>query len=55
MPGSTKLEQEVYEQYLIIKNGGPINLLNTRNPMGGRMDTYYEMIDGVISKYNLTK
>jgi RHS repeat-associated protein len=55
MDGSTKPEREVYEQYLITKYGGPKGniLLNQRNPMGGRMDTYNKMIKNVIKKYNL--
>ncbi len=53
MPGSTKLEREVYEQFLINKYGGPSNMINKVNPMGGRMDTFYNMIDDVITKYNL--
>lgn len=40
MEGSTKLEQEVYEQYKIITNDGIENLLNKVNPMGGRMDKF---------------
>ncbi len=55
MPGSTKLEREVYEQFLINKYGGPSNMINKVNPMGGRMDTFYNMIDDVITKYNLPK
>ena len=47
MKGSTKLEQEIYEQFIILeryggklsKNGGDINfLLNKVNPVGGRFD-----------------
>lgn len=56
MKGSTKLEREVYEQYRILNQGGGIeNLLNVRNPMGGRMDIYNELIDGVLSTYKLPK
>ena len=52
MPGSTQLEREVYEQYVIDQLG--INKLkNIVNPMGGRRDLYNSMIPGVISKYNL--
>lgn len=55
MPGSTKLEREVYEQYLIREAGGVDVLINKVNPMGGRMDKYFEMVDGVIEKYGLPK
>jgi hypothetical protein len=54
MRGSTKLEREVYEQYLISKYGVN-NLLNIKNPMGGRMQQYNQMINGVIQKYGLPK
>jgi RHS repeat-associated protein len=50
MPGSSKLEREVYEQYLIFKNNPTLNI---RNPMGGRIEAYKKMIHGVIRKYNL--
>jgi hypothetical protein len=53
MPGSSKLEREVYEQYLILKNGGTKMLINERNPMGGRMDLYYQLIKDVVFKYSL--
>lgn len=52
MKGSTKLEREVYEQYLINK-AGIGKLLNVRNPMGGRMDKYDNMFRDVINKYSL--
>ncbi|OYU95797.1 MAG: hypothetical protein CFE21_11710 [Bacteroidetes bacterium B1(2017)] len=52
MEGSTTLEREVYEQYLI-KKAGIENLINIRNPMGGRMDLYNNMIGDVISKFKL--
>jgi RHS repeat-associated protein len=55
MAGSTKLEREVYEQYLIREAGGVDVLVNKVNPMGGRMDVYEKMIDGVIEKFNLPK
>lgn len=55
MSGSTKIEREAYEQYLILKNGTVDNLLNVRNPMGGRMQEFNEMIDNVISKYDLPR
>ena len=57
MPGSTKLEREVYEQYLITNAGGPKGgeLLNAVNPMGGRMEQYSNMIEGVIKKFDLPK
>lgn len=54
MPGSTQLEREVYEQYLISKSGIP-SLINEKNPMGGRMDQFYKLIDIVINKYNLPR
>jgi hypothetical protein len=47
MPGSTKLEREMYEQFVILKKyGGQINpvknplakLLNKVNPVGGKFD-----------------
>jgi hypothetical protein len=55
MPGSTKLQREVYEQFLIIKYGGPKGgqILNKVNPMGGRMDLYNSMIKDVIKQFNL--
>jgi hypothetical protein len=52
MPGSTKLEREVYEQYRI-DNADIDTLQNVRNPMGGRRDQYNDMIEEVIRKYNL--
>jgi hypothetical protein len=52
MKGSTKLEREVYEQYLILKYGLD-KLLNIRNPMGGRMKEYYNLVEKIIKKYNL--
>lgn len=55
MPGSTKLQREVYEQYLVTKHGGPNSLLNQVNPMGGRMDVYHSMINDVIKQFNLPK
>jgi RHS repeat-associated protein len=55
MPGSTKLQREVYEQYLIDKYGGVEQLINRRNPMGGRMKLYNSMIDDVIKQYNLPR
>lgn len=56
MPGSTKLEREAYEQYAINRHPGGIpNLLNMRNPMGGRMDKFNTMIDDLITKYNLPR
>ncbi len=52
MPGSTKLEREVYEQYLIDKAN--INkLLNIVNPMGGRRALYESLKNAVINKFNL--
>ncbi|MFO0507730.1 MAG: RHS repeat-associated core domain-containing protein, partial [bacterium] len=56
MPGSSKLQREVYEQYRILNKGGGVeNLLNLNNPMGGRMDLYNRMIDDVLSTYKLPK
>ncbi|MFT3750122.1 MAG: hypothetical protein QM768_17525 [Agriterribacter sp.] len=54
MPGSTKLEREVYEQYLIDKHGLD-NLINVVNPMGGRREVYNQMVDVVIEKFGLPK
>jgi hypothetical protein len=54
MPGSSKLEREVYEQYQIDK-AGIDNLRNIRNPMGGRRELYNQMLEGVITKYNLPR
>lgn len=54
MPGSTKIEREAYEQYLIDKEGLG-NLLNDVNPMGGRRDLFNQIIDGVIEKFDLPK
>jgi hypothetical protein len=54
MPGSTKLEREVYEQYLI-ETKGLDNLINKVNPMGGRRDLYESMKDIVINKFNLPR
>ena len=54
MPGSTKLQREVYEQFLINKYGVN-NLLNVRNPMGGRMNLYNSMVDDVIKQFGLPK
>ena len=54
MPDASPLEREIYEQYLIDKYGLK-NLVNERNPMGGRMDKYFEMIEDVIEKYNLPR
>jgi hypothetical protein len=54
MPGSTPLQREVYEQYLISSADGGIDaLINIRNPMGGRMDKYEAMIEDVIREFNL--
>lgn len=54
MPGSSRLQREVYEQFLIQRYGLQ-NLLNKRNPLGGRMDIYERMIDDVIEKFNLPR
>jgi RHS repeat-associated protein len=54
MPGSTKLEREVYEQYLI-REYHLDKLINIRNPMGGRMKLYHSMIEDVIKKFNLPR
>ncbi|MGG6231481.1 hypothetical protein [Tenacibaculum sp. SDUM215027] len=67
MKGSTKLERELYEQYIILeKYGGEISrkgkyLLNKVNPVGGRYKLgtplgekeFYEAAEKVIKKYNL--
>lgn len=57
MPGSTKLEREIYEQYLITNFGGTQGgqLLNKVNPMGGRMQEYAAKIEEVLTKYNLPR
>lgn len=54
MPGSTKLQREVYEQYLI-ENHDLGGLINKVNPMGGRMKLYKSMIEDVIKTFNLPK
>jgi RHS repeat-associated protein len=54
MPGATKLQREVYEQYLINKYGID-NLTNIRNPMGGRMNVYNRMVDNVIKIFDLPR
>lgn len=54
MPGSTRLQREVYEQYLIDKYGIR-SLLNVRNPMGGRRDLFKSMIDDVIEQFDLPR
>ena len=57
MSCSTKVEREIYEQYLITKYGGTQGgqLLNKVNPMGGRMQEYAEKLEEVITKYNLPR
>lgn len=54
MSGSTRLEREIYEQYLIEKFG-ITNLKNKVNPMGGRMNIYLKEIENIINKYNLPR
>jgi RHS repeat-associated protein len=54
MPGASKTQREAYEQYLVNKYGLG-NLLNIRNPMGGRMDKYKKIIDDVINQFNLPR
>ncbi len=54
MPGSTQLQREVYEQYLVTKYGLS-NLMNIVNPMGGRMKLYESMIENVIKTFNLPR
>jgi hypothetical protein len=54
MEGSSPLEREVYEQYLIDKIGMN-NLLNAVNPMGGRRELYNSMVDFVIRKFGLPR
>jgi hypothetical protein len=55
MPGSTKLQREVYEHYLISEKYGIENLINARLPMGGRLQQYNSMIDDVIKQFNLPR
>jgi hypothetical protein len=55
MPGSTKLQREVYEHYLISEKYGIENLINVRLPMGGRLEQYHNMIDDVIKQFNLPR
>ena len=55
MKGSSPLEREVYEQYLINNAGGVDALFNKINPMGGRMDQYEKLIESVIKKFNLPR
>jgi RHS repeat-associated protein len=55
MEGSTILQREVYEHYLITEKYGIQNLINVRLPMGGRLDTYNRMIDDVIKQFNLPR
>jgi hypothetical protein len=43
------LEREIYEQYLIRKAGGIDELINVRNPIGGRRAGYANEI-GARSK-----
>ena len=54
MPGSSQLEREVYEQYVIDKYGKDA-LININNPMGGRRELYASMVNSVIEKYGLPK
>ena len=69
MKGSTKLEREMYEQYLILRKyqgkiskKGELNyLLNKVNPVGGRFNLkspeglkeFYDKADKIAKKYNL--
>lgn len=69
MKGSSKYERELYEQYQILKGGGinkgtnMSNLLNVKNPVGGRIDLnspkgleqFSKLVSEVIKKYNLPK
>jgi len=52
MSGSSPLEREVFEQYLI-NTIGKNNLLNKVNPLGGRVGLYDKMWENVLKKYNL--
>jgi len=69
MPGSTKLEREMYEQFVILRKykgeiskGGELNyLLNKVNPVGGRFNLkspeglkdFYKSAEEIAKKYNL--
>jgi hypothetical protein len=55
MEGSTKLEREIYEQYVIDNFRKRGNLLNKNNPMGGRLDQYNRQFLQVINKFKLPK
>jgi hypothetical protein len=57
MPGSTKLERQVYAQFLInkYKLQNPNGLLNLKEPMGNRTDLYNSELEGVIKKFNLRR
>jgi len=66
MPGSTKFEREIYEQFVIIEKYGKDwknqeYLLNKVNPVGGKynlnsekgMSLFMEKAKEVAKKYNL--
>lgn len=55
MPYSDKIEREIYEQYQVFKYTNIFDLINIRNPMGGRMSIYYERIEYILNKYNLSR
>ena len=55
MQGSTKIEREIYEQYIIRYFGGKDQLLNKLDPMGGRMSDYFNEIENILTKYNLPR
>lgn len=56
MPGSSPVEREIYEHYLVeklLKRG--LILANKKMPMGGRLAKYNKEIDNVINKFNLPR
>ncbi len=70
MKGSTKLEREIYEQYMILKKYGKEwkglkikGLINRVNPVGGRYNLktpqgikeFYKDAEKVINRFNLQK
>jgi hypothetical protein len=68
MPGSTKLEREMYEQFVILKkykeNWKDLGyLINKVNPVGGKFDfktligrkQFYEAAEKVADRYKLPK
>ncbi len=71
MPGSTKKQREIYEQYVILKKYGenwkdPVlkKLINKVNPVGGRfdlksekgLDEFYKYVEEkIFTKWDLPK